>query len=169
VAVVSTLLAVDPGTQVSGWAVFEDEKLRDSGVILPCGESWTERGDIVVAELDRISGEHDVNNVVIEEPQQYSGGSKKARGAKGSDSILKLFALAHMIRTVLWRRGVFSTMVKPTTWKGQVPKHITRSRMERRWKRTFGELDDETDAVGLGTWWLEKRGRRKRRRRRRKR
>jgi hypothetical protein len=167
---VTTLLAVDPGTQVAGWAVFEDGVLRESGVIEVEGRDWVLRSDDVIVHLVDLADTWGVDHVVLEEPQQYSGGSAKARGAKASDSVLKLFGHVHALRAVLREDGVKVSLVRPTTWKGQVPKHITRTRMERRWPDArFGDLDDETDAVGLGTWWLEKRPKKGKRRRKRER
>jgi len=54
---------------------------------------------------------------------------------------------------IVVRRGICGSLVKVSTWKGQVSKDITADRIKRRWGMEVHRLD-ESDAIGIGDWYL---------------
>lgn len=145
------VIGIDPGTR-TGWAVFVDGALLSAGTVT--GTTLDDLPDILL--LPAI--------VVVERPVIYVQG----RGSKGDPNDLVMLALlAGRIagRFEMREPCVDIAFVRPRTWKGSVPKHITNRRtidalgedeIARLPKRPRAKTFDHNmlDAVGIGLWQL---------------
>jgi hypothetical protein len=160
------LLSFDPSTHDFGWARCKFDQRSDiydfelwrSGVIHPQGvdiqTKWEDAYRQLVAELGLSDCPTDI---VAEQPCWMP--SAKGRTAAALDYTIHL---AQMVAGVIaWFRLPAShiTLLTPGQWKGNVPKKVTRARLEKAFSDAdFSEAgDDEVDAIGLGVYWLENR------------
>lgn len=89
---------------------------------------------------------------VIERPQSW--GSYKSVASTQSGSLLILHLV---VGALFWEMNVHHVsrtfLVPVSVWKGQLKKIDTIRRMKRKYHVEF-QSDDESDAVGLGDWFL---------------
>lgn len=144
------LIAIDPG-QRSGFALFDDKgKLMRAFAAPPM---------IIKAHLTEQTG-HDV---VVEIPWNRHD---------ARIDVNDLIGLAVLAGEYGAYGGTRTAYVYPHTWKGNVPKTIHNLRVLK--KLSTGELSvlkkrpraksfdhNMVDAIGLGLWWLEGKGKRK--------
>jgi len=149
------LLSVDPGTKHTGWACFIGKNYDCSDVVSVTNHklSWLQRLDLMTVEVVSLCKKHNVDIVIIEEPQLFIG-SLKGRAASNSGAVLKLTALVYSIRSLCKSRGLQVLLVPVQRWKGQVPKEVMQGRLEKQLGRVFTD-NNESDAVGLGLWFLK--------------
>jgi len=156
--IIRKLLAIDPGTENLGWAIFNVGQTRykymDSGVFQIKNKSldWMQRMDILLIDVHSLIKEYCIDIVVIEEPAIFIG-TEKGEGANNSGSVLKLTAVVHSIRMGAKRMGCKVHLLGVRKWKGNTKKEDT----QRRIKRTFGitiTQPDQADAVGVGRYFL---------------
>lgn len=141
-------VAIDPGVQWCGVAVFADGALVSASLEKPekVRSSW--------APVDRLT---------IEVPQVYRAGLGKG---DPNDLIAVAVEVGRLIESA-WTDDV--ERVRPHDWKGSVPKEIHNARTlavlspaERAClpKLPKTKMHNVLDAVGLGLWSLEKRNER---------
>lgn len=91
---------------------------------------------------------------VIELPQNWGAYKSVASQHSGALPLLRILVGALFWELSNWTKdGTF--LVPVSTWKGQLKKHHTMMRMERKYNVKF-PTDDESDAVGIGDWFLTK-------------
>ena len=115
------LLAIDPSVTCSGWAVFEDGRLVDAGILRAKNLSdAAKKINEFMQTRNRFA-----ETIAYELPQIYRGAQSKADPA----DIIKIAAVAGM-----WL--VFcddcSTGYSPHEWKGNVKKEVIHSRIHDR-------------------------------------
>ena len=143
------LLAIDPGCQKMGWAVFgPDNKLVSCGSIV--ADNMEQTAKRLLAAVP-----HGITHGVTEYQQIYPG-------TKRPNDIVKLAFAAGLYV------GCFEipfTRVLPREWKGQVPKDVMIKRIHGRLtddeRRRIPELatyrrHDVLDAIGIGLWYLKR-------------
>jgi hypothetical protein len=141
------ILAIDPGI-LTGWAVFDSV-----GTLQACG-----LGEDFPTLSNRVA--------IIERPQVYRASKSKA---DPNDLITLAIRVGRYVER-LEKAGVRTSLVLPTTWKGQVPKRIHHERIAssmptaqteivRRVEKRIGKVKCENvwDAVGLGRWAVQTR------------
>lgn len=97
--------------------------------------------------------EKKIDRLVIEMPQWESSQRGKIAGVKGFT-----LDLAYIVGFCGGRLGLDPLDIyvpTPLMWKGQTPKHVTESRMRKRYNITTALSDHEFDAIGLIDWLLE--------------
>jgi len=151
---INRLLAIDPGTRKAGYAIFENGLYLCSDVIIIKNKklTWLQRVDFIIIEITQLLKHFKIDIVVIEEPQLFIG-SRKGRAASNSGSVLKLTALVHSIRIICRIKKIKVYLIPVRKWKGTVPKAITQKRIKRHLGIDITQLD-ESDAVGLGLWYV---------------
>lgn len=165
----SHLLVVDPSINSLGWAVFSDGSRVSSGCIKADYETkempLEYRIQMMIVRLSSqaimsLLGER---TMVIEEPEMFSSSTSMA--AVHNSSLKKLLMIVGALVWYGYNINVNVVLIPVTTWKGQLPKHITISQMETMYSRKF-DSTDEPDALALGNWylrngesWLKKLGR----------
>jgi len=116
------------------------------------------RIEIIIAGLEKdlqglpyVYPKRDV--AVIEQPQLW--GAYKSVASAQSGALLSLHIL---VGALFWycNKNFFRTKLIPVSvWKGQLPKRVTKKRMETKYDVKFA-TDDESDACGLGDYYLTK-------------
>jgi hypothetical protein len=145
---IPTVIAIDPGKD-AGIGVFEDGYLTEADLI---------KKDIPFSWQTRWPCRH----VVVEIPQVYRGSTVNPQ------SLVTLAYRAGYLTGLV--RPTHLVQVKPTQWKGQIPKDIHYEQILRQLE--VGELllldqclqnipkskhHNVYDAVGLGLWYLQRR------------
>ncbi len=171
------LLAVDPSSTCTGYAVMESAAMIiDGGIIRPdhAGEPVHWRASEMALHLDSMVREYACDQVLIELPD---GKVHRRIAGAGHGAGLSLYGLAAGIiyatlaQAVRSRDGMRLHVVTPAQWTGRVPKARRAAALRLR----FPELDlsadrglDMADAIGLGLWFFGRGqfvpGQRKRRR-----
>ena len=154
------VLALDPSILHLGWATLNSLGALSFGTIKAPAEmkegSLVERIAWMLKELNDVNlcGVH---RIVIEQPEPW--GAYKSLASSRSGSLLMLQMLTGAI--VGWALSqTYSisdqevVLVKVSQWKGQLPKNVTKMRMERKYNCKFATTD-EADAVGLADWYLQ--------------
>lgn len=143
-----TLLALDPSVTATGWAFFEDGKVKDAGVLSRVDEFRgtelqvfrTTRPDILVVEIPQVYG----RNSMVDE----------------NDLIAVAVTAGVFIGSIICKELV---TVRPAKWKGQVPKSIHNERVLAKLSADErdllldipkSKLHNAIDAIGIGLWHL---------------
>lgn len=162
-------LAVDPGTEYVGWCVFEINPRAKTGKLgdMDCfhaspKHSWEIRAADLAAMVGNIAVTHEVRTAIIELPRAYVSAGGKGEAASNSSALIKLGVAVGMISGEISARlggpmHVTIDLVPVQTWKGQVPKSVTQSRLKDRWGLdTSVGRHDQWDAVGMADWFIRK-------------
>jgi hypothetical protein len=163
----SVILSLDPSILHLGWAIMRDAIIYDSqkaqerkfvlcdyGTILASKVKkleFVDRMRYVLTELNELVIDSDVECLVIEKPEPW--GSYKSLASSRSGSLEILTILTGALAGWCIGQGLEVRFIKVSQWKGQLPKHMTKKRMERKYNVAF-KTTDEADAVGLGDWYL---------------
>lgn len=170
----SQLIAIDPGLNCAGAAMFEDGKLRFAASINGSKNTALDTLERVSFISAQILGElapriHGDVELIVEWPQIYQRGGGKTKGDPND-----LIALAAVDAYVCARLVTFPMArsfkvrsVTPAEWKGQTPKPKSKKEAYIIEQRAFRRLDDNErfalppamtwdgwDAVALGLWAL---------------
>ncbi len=154
----SSLMSIDPGKGVCGWAKFQDS----NGRLLACGLVRGKTFGDMSFEIKRTLGNTYVDRLVVEKPQVY-----QQRMWKGDPNDLIDVAIVGGMAAQAIDFGIFED-VTPRKWKGTRPKKVCN-------KLTLDTLDDGElevyrsidvfaslrhnvlDAIGIGLWRLGRR------------
>ena len=158
----------DPKNKNRGWKLLESGVLKEkrcssSASKLERKEDWIRRMDgmvnqvqLLLDKLEQGGGGWD-GVVVIEQPEIFITG-RKGRAANNAGTVLKLTAVVYTLRQAIREYSsdydIDVVLVPVRKWKGHTPKERTMFRMKRRWNWT-GEDDNESDALGIGTWFID--------------
>lgn len=145
------LIAIDPGTEQAGFARFVEGRLVQATLVREKGSTKEQRAWRVARKLGELfeTGE----DLVIEHPQIY------VRSKGDPDDLLALALVVGGVLAV--HEG--GELVRPRTWKGQVPKKIMTNRIlkhlagdERALCAKVKDNHNVLDAVGVGLWKLKR-------------
>lgn len=158
------VLAIDSSINNIGYAVLDDalpiDKARiASGTLKIPHVSETEKvREIFVAIKERIK-RYKCQEAVIEKAEHFSyARSTNPYGRGKNRESLRLNTMAvGIISTTCQSEGMKITLVTPTEWKGKQPKEVTRIWVNdvfglRLQKKNY----DESDALKIGAWYIEK-------------
>jgi len=161
------LLSIDPGLAVkggTGWAMWTDDVLVAAGLATTRAYSLEVRLKEIEAIVKFECAGRFVHEVVIEQMQVYTLDKQKGDQNDLIDLSLLGGRLSALAETL--------TLVRPGTWKGQVPKSV----LAKRARATLGPGELQAfkrgvtgvaksahhnvwDAVGIGLWRLGRSGR----------
>lgn len=158
------VIAVDPGLQGTGIAVFHRETLIDAVVLTTASKhksrSWPARADELADMLhgfcdqgkQTMRGER---TIILCEMPEFQAGSARSMGWKTGD----LQRLAYLVGLFAGRcREHHFAPVSVSLWKGQLPKTVVQERVTARiGAATIKQVGVEThawDACGIGLWGL---------------
>lgn len=159
------ILAIDPSVLHLGWAEMrKDPKTIETQLIsfgtVEAPEELKQTGLVtrltwMIETLDDIIWLAPLTYIVIEQSEMWGAYKSMASSRSGSLQMLTMLtgALVFWAVTKVGDKNV--RLVKVSTWKGQLPKLVTKKRMETKYNCKF-RTDDESDAVGLGDWYLER-------------
>lgn len=168
---IERLLCIDPGTGTTGWAIFEldpakNPELVESGIYKTSKKGdWIKHIDEILSRFDGRNIGLEVSIVLIEQPRIFMSG--KGQASNNSGAIMKLMGLVFALRQYFLDvykyhfalraadKEIKVHLVPVNRWKGNAPKHITAKRVKRYWGHA-GQDDNETDAIGIGDWYIRK-------------
>ena len=157
------LIAVDPGLQGTGVAIFKighPRPLHADVLRSHAGRKadWIDRVESIVEQVYELSVEYNVRHAVCEMMEMHQ--SPRAQMMwKSGDLQRTLFLVGSMHGQLTGSAGVVHFRVTPPSeWKGQLPKSVTINRINRLLGKGVGvELGIQThawDAVGIGLWHM---------------
>ncbi len=150
-----TVLSIDPGLRKCGCALWSPD-----GTLL---RAWTARARgsgrgpaVWVRMVNAIKIAPDISVLVCEQMQVY-----RDKTANADD----LLELTGVLGALAWRfKGAKIKGYRPAEWKGQVPKHISRKRLQSRLTDkekcnvASNATHDAWDAIGIGAYYFRKQG-----------
>lgn len=156
------LITIDPGLRSTGIAIWIsdayafDHELHPKEAMLLTSQSsmtWQEKAENIADQFDDLIFERHRTNISsahCEMPEYYS--SLKGATAASSGSLFKLCFLVGMLGGICMKQGIDFHLIRPTKWKGQLPKDVVQKRITRLLGkekcRRFSK--DIWDAVGMG-------------------
>jgi len=152
------VFAIDPSVNYLGWVVMEPGIVVAHGTI-NAGQmkdaSWVERIGWMLNAIDDVSDDLILDVIAMEQPETWGAYKSMASSRSGSLQILTL-----LVGALTWwairAAGVESVkLIKVSQHKGQLPKHVTQSRMEKKYNCKF-ETSHEADACSVGDYVLTK-------------
>ncbi len=166
----ATVIAIDPGTRMSGWAIFTDTKFESHAMglrVVSVGLAKSNADSIAVRAAEmahRIPYTIAVEGpilIVVERPVIYP--DSKERDADQVDLAVSAGVLGGALRAYI-KCGSRLLMPTPRQWKGTVPKPIHNERTAKRCpaavelvnKLPKGQRNHVWDAVGLALWGMER-------------
>lgn len=161
------VFAIDPSVNHLGWAVMDiDQDIHPVGVahkVVASGtidapeefkqENLVERLEWMAEAIEDVATDFDFDVIVIERPEPWGAYKSMASDRSGAMQMLTLLIGALAYWAIGWVSAESVKLVKVSTWKGQLPKHITKRRMEQKYGQGF-KTDHEADAVGIGDYYL---------------
>lgn len=152
------VFAIDPSVNYLGWVVMEPGTVVASGTINASqmkAASYTERIDWVIDRLSDVVSDFIFDEIAMEQPETWGAYKSMASSRSGSLQVLTLLTGALMY----WACRAVSVenvkLIKVSQHKGQLPKHITQKRMEKKYNCKFN-TNHEADACSVGNYVLER-------------
>ncbi len=150
----SKIIAFDLSTTSTGFAVFENEKLRESGTIAPKNKDWKKRVEEIYKEISKLiyinltSVKKSESMIVVEKPLSLQNG----------DTTIKLAKLHGLVLSLSFDLEIPLKEIDNQTWK----KHIAGAKASKEDTKKcleifYGyktETTDESDAIGVGLGWM---------------
>lgn len=159
-----SLLAIDPGLQGTGLALWQRGRLRATTVITVRGrsEDWLTRCESIVKAVAVWTRENDDpladQRRVVCEMMEHHGSARSSMIWRSGDLQRTLVLVGMLARWGSANRKALVELVPPSEWKGQLPKHIVEARICKRLGRErvqqLGIRTHAFDAVGIGMWAL---------------
>jgi len=147
------LIAIDPGTEQAGFALFENGILTRAELVREKGSTKEQRAWRAARQLGALCQAHADAELVVEHPQVY------LRSPGDPDDLLALALVVGGVLTL--HEG--GDLVRPREWKGQVPKKIMVARIlkqlsdeEQALCKRVKDNHNVLDAVGIGLWRLKR-------------
>jgi len=149
-------LALDPSLNKTGYAIYSEAGLIDSGVIrTPQQGSVLEKQTALKAKLRHILGskERAIKQAIVEIPASIPYTRTQGRGGKliNLDALLKLSRAVGVLTQTLTDWGVSVYEVTPQRWKGNRVKGWDQLAAAQMLGRKV--TDDEADAIALGVYF----------------
>jgi len=154
------VFAIDPSVNYLGWVVMEPGTVVAYGTI-DAGQmkdaSWTERIAWMISALDDVADNfcYEFDTVAMEQPETWGAYKSMASSRSGSLQVLTLLVGALMYWAITKVSVENVKLIKVSQHKGQLPKHITQKRMEKKYNVKF-QTDHEADACSVGNYCLER-------------
>ena len=154
------LLAIDPSLNHVGWAIIEDGKVDESGVINVRGENIPDKLSDIRLALATKFRERDFSAVVVEVPGKITY-ARSTRGGKAlnQDSMFKLCMATGVIIAETSRLGYEVETAVADEWKRNFSRRQFAAGKDffmAAAKQIVGraiKTDHEADAICLGWWW----------------
>jgi len=154
---VADLLAIDPSSTCTGYAIWRDGHIAEIGRITPgrTRDHYLDRVEAITGEVAALLVECAPQHAVIEVPSGRRGKGSE-RGATGHLAIYGV-AVGAVLQTLRARPEVCLTCVDERTWTRGRPQR-QRVALAVATSPTYDPRQDPgadvADAIGLGLWWL---------------
>lgn len=150
------ILGIDASTKATGWSIFNDKELIESGVITASSTDVIKRVYKMRDEIDNIMQKYDINVIVLEEVIPKGGPAS-------NPSVWKALTKLQAALAFLWHDKYPKVQVEyilPNSWRSKIGIHTGRGATRDKLKQLdikfveekFGKKcgDDEADAIGIG-------------------
>jgi Holliday junction resolvasome RuvABC endonuclease subunit len=147
------IIALDPSSTVTGWAVFQEDGLVAWGKIDTSKLQFAERLSLIVGEISRRAAQYGARDVAIEDVKFAWHGKNRNR------NIMGLQAVFRSVKD--WAAGMKYpfTPYNPATWKNAIVGHVnasketTKENLCLRFPTLPRDLTDhEYDAIAIGLY-----------------
>lgn len=148
-------VAIDPGVRTAAFAVFQDGVLTISAFLV--SDCRRNLGNLLLAE---VAAAGRPAKAMIERPTTYDTRHQKGDQEDISQLNITVGYLAATLEAA--DHALDIEFVEPRTWKGNIPKEVSKLRVERtlseaewgaiRWPSAKGLRHNVTDAIHLGLW-----------------
>ena len=157
-------LSIDVGINALGWALWNAESWKEciapieTGIIRVGrnkGIGWEIKLQRVSSQLnDNLIVPHRPKYLALEYPELWSGSAKSHAAAKHDGGLLELAYACGVHAADARRNGAKKIiLIRPTAWKGQMPKIIAARRIRRAFPSSEVVQETEShamDAIGIG-------------------
>ena len=161
----TTVVSIDPGTEETGIALYRAGVLDDVDVLrvkASVGNREQRASFMGRLAIDRVRAWKEPARVVLEYPQVYRHGAGSE--VDPDDVLCLVLVIGHVWGTFHGVNGNKLELVRPATWKGQVPKRIMNNRIVSTLTTAEQQLvhakvrsnHNALDAVGIGLWALRR-------------
>ena len=152
------LLALDQSSRISGWAVFDNNKLIAHGKIVTTHPDIGDRLNCIRKEVISLIDKYNIEEVVFEDIQLQSGIANNVATFKILAEVFgvleELFTEIHMphqaVLSTVWKSGLSIKGRERATQKKNAQKFITDTYNLRM-------SEDESDAACIGTYYIQDR------------
>jgi len=147
------ILAIDPGTNYTGWAYYECGVPTEWGLIKADKNLKADGRSIYITDqIQDVMERLLPDRVVCEMPLKAGPGAK-------SMNIVVLFRMVGMINYMCYCRETLFQFIEVGEWKGQIKKKLHHPILIDQIKKAYdinisGEPEDTIDAIGLGHWFV---------------
>ena len=146
------LLAIDPSSSCTGWAVFEDNKLVISGIIKKKTSNKYVNYEVChqASMFNKLLDEYEPDAVIMESTAPY------IRASRSASSLIKPNQVIGAMLYSAFAREINCDLVYPETWK-VFYKAKTKEDIVDKVRELFNIdvlTNDESDAIAIGWWWL---------------
>lgn len=143
------ILVFDQSTKATGYAVFIDAQLKQSGVLLALEPDITGRIRSMDRKMQKTILENDPDYIVFENVQFQ----------RNCGTFQRLSQLQGVLMAYLFKLNIGFQMIEPSAWKSfcgiQGRKRQEQKKNTQRFvKKQYGLVvsEDEADAIAIGTW-----------------
>ena len=174
------LITLDPATHYTGYAIWQEASLMQFGVMRATkSDNWDIRCLELNSKIRNLIVEMDVSACVAEYPE-FQAGQRGMDAARAGDTLKLSFlcgaiSCGWQLHSALYMsdrvHGVVTPegreqpdplvqWVRPSTWKGQLPKEVSAQRCFARygWMAKTEIEKNASDAIMIGDWYLKKKG-----------
>jgi hypothetical protein len=149
-------LAVDPGLQGTGWALWKGKTLQDAGIInAPRKGTTAERAWAIASKIGKLARSNRCEVMAVEWPAFHGGTAGGEMVARRGDLVKLSFLVGVLCGAA---QPVPFLQVEIHAWKGQLPKEVVADRVVDRLGAgtvvVLGLKDHMYDAVGIGLYLL---------------
>ena len=155
-----TILAIDPASKTTGWAIMTAQEIIDGGILRSSSKGTAinriEQQIEALAEIIDAAKRGGVSECVIEIP----GGKQGAKTGGRNVASLSVYGMAAgAIWATLRASGLHVHTVTPE-WTRGITKQKRQQNVSYKWRASGYDVTmdspdaDLADAIGLGEWWL---------------
>lgn len=148
-----TILSLDLSTKSSGWAIFENQELKEYGCLTESSTNLLKRIKNMTIKLEEIINTHSIDKIIAEEVRpDFGSGNLQTHRA--------LMWLQGSVASMLCDHNLSLEYIYPSSWRAacgiKTGRGIRRETLKKAdiefVKNTYNiEVnDDEADAIGIG-------------------
>lgn len=159
------LLALDPSSTATGYAVFGGDWLVEAGILRPASlrDEYLLRVDQIAGQLVSLIAANEPNTVVIEVPSGHVARRMRDR-ARGPGLSVYGMAVGVQYRVCAEAAGRCGSRIRAVyenTWTRGIPKLTRRRKLALAYPALREQFEADTggdmaDAIGIGLWCLDR-------------
>lgn len=150
------VLSIDASTKSTGWAIFENNELKDYGCIKASSNDLIKRIQIMIRGLNEILKNNEINKIILEEVR---GDNDVRRNIKTYKALMYLQAAIEFLVHDSFN-NITIEYIYPSSWRKncgiKTGRGIKRETLKQedinfvKWKYEIDVNDDEADSICMG-------------------